>query len=222
MYLINVTWQPRRVDWNALEQWWLHCTSQWGHYMLLIECVYCVAITCKMTEWGEQQIYIKFCFKLEHSSAEAIRMIQKPSAMGNWWWAASSGQHARWYTSHLWQFFGETSNHPGDSAPLHSDLVPHDFWLFPKLKSPLKGKRLQTLSEILLSVMVQLMVMGRNYLRSQGANVEGNWDNIVLCMMFPVSCIFFNKCLFFSYYMAGYLWTDYLHTHDVLRAKSWE
>ena len=58
--------------------------------------------------------------------------------------------------------------------PYSPDLVPCDFWLFPKLKSLLKGKRLQTLSEILLSVMGQLMVMGGNYLRSQGANVEGN------------------------------------------------
>ena len=39
-----------------------------------------------------------------------------------------------------------------------------------------------------------------NCVRSQGA-----WDIIVLCTMFPVSCIFFNKCLQFSYYMAGYL-----------------
>ena len=29
-----------------------------------------------------------------------------------------------------------------------SDLAPHDFWLFPKLKSPLKGKRFQTFYEI--------------------------------------------------------------------------
>ena len=28
------------------------------------------------------------------------------------------------------------------------DLVPCDFWLFPKLKSPLKGKRFQTINEI--------------------------------------------------------------------------
>ena len=39
------------------------------------------------------------------------------------------------------EFFGKTSNHPGDSAPCSPDLVPCDSWLFPKLKSPLKGKR---------------------------------------------------------------------------------
>ena len=36
-----------------------------------------------------------------------------------------------------------------------------------------------------------------NCVRSQGAYFEGNWGIIVLCTMFFVSCIFFNKCLFF-------------------------
>ena len=41
------------------------------------EHVYCVANTFKMTEGVEQRICIKFCVKLEHSSSETIRMIQK-------------------------------------------------------------------------------------------------------------------------------------------------
>ena len=44
-----------------------------------------------------------------------------------------------------------------------------------------------------------------NYVRSQGAFFEGAWGVIVLCTMFLVSCVFFNKCLYFSYYMPGYL-----------------
>ena len=52
--------------------------------MPLSEHVYCVAITLKMTERVEQQICIKFCIKLEHSSVEIIHMIQKSAAMGNW------------------------------------------------------------------------------------------------------------------------------------------
>ena len=44
-----------------------------------------------------------------------------------------------------------------------------------------------------------------NCVWSQGAYFEGDWGVIVLCAMFLVSCIFFNKCLYFSYYMAGYL-----------------
>ena len=33
-------------------------------------------------------------------------------------------------------------------APYSPDLVSCDFWLFPKLKSPLKGKSFQTIDEI--------------------------------------------------------------------------
>ena len=46
---------------------------------------------------------------------------------------------------------------------------------------------------------------GENYMRSQGAYFKGDWGVIVLCTVFLVSRIFFNKCLYFSYYMAGYL-----------------
>ena len=45
--------------------------------MLLSEHVYCVAVTFKMTEQVEQQIFIAFCVKLEHSSEGDIQMIQK-------------------------------------------------------------------------------------------------------------------------------------------------
>ena len=46
-------------------------------------------------------------------------------------------------------------------APYSPDLVPCDFWLFPRLKSPLKGKRFQTTSESQENMMGQLMVIGR-------------------------------------------------------------
>ena len=76
-------------EWTGMsmcEQWWLHCTGQWGWEMPLSEPVYCVAITFKMTEQVEQWICIKLCIKLEHSSMETIRMIQKAAAMGNCDW----------------------------------------------------------------------------------------------------------------------------------------
>ena len=43
----------------------------------------------------------------------------------------------------------------------NSDLVPCNFWLFPKLKLPLKGKRFHTINEIQENMMGQLMVIGR-------------------------------------------------------------
>ena len=45
--------------------------------------------------------------------------------------------------------------------PYSPDLVPCDFWLFPKLKSPLKGKRFQTVNEIQENTTGKLMVTER-------------------------------------------------------------
>ena len=45
--------------------------------------------------------------------------------------------------------------------PYSQGLVPCDFWLFLKLKSPLKGKRFQTTYEIQKNTMGQLMVIRR-------------------------------------------------------------
>ena len=53
------------------EQWGLHCASQWGREIPLSEHVYCHI----QNNWVSK-ICIKFCVQLEHSSAEAIRMIQ--------------------------------------------------------------------------------------------------------------------------------------------------
>ena len=53
------------------------------------------------------------------------------------------------------------------------DLVPYDFWLFPKLKSPLKEKRFQTTDEIQENTTGQLMDW-ENCVRPQGAYFEGD------------------------------------------------
>ena len=104
------------------EPWQFHCTSQWGQQTLWSEHLYCVAIAFKMTEWVEQWICIKFCVKLEHSSVETIRMIQKAATMGNWWFILIT----RPLMHHIaGRVFSETSNHPGDSAPSIAQIWQH-------------------------------------------------------------------------------------------------
>ena len=81
------------------------------------------------------------------------------------------------------------------------------------------GKRFQTICEIQENTTRQLMVIPtkdfaecfeqwkRHWeicVRSQGAYFEGDWGVIVLCTMFLVSYVFFNKCLYFSLCTAGY------------------
>ena len=165
------------------EQWRLHCTSQWGgrHHWV---CALC-GCAFKMTDWEEQQICLKCCIKLEHSSMESIWIAQKATAMGNWLLTASSGQHTHsCITSHT-QFFCEISTKP----PYHPDLTPCSFGLVPKLKSPLKEKRFQTVNEIQENTIEQLMVNGKACMRSKGAYFEGDWSVIVLCTKFLVSCL---------------------------------
>ena len=111
--------------------------------MPLSEHGYCVVITFKMTEQVEQKICIQYCVKLEHSSTETIQMIQKATGRGNWWLEASSPECATHASCLMAEFFGETSNYL-----YRPDLVPCNFWLFPKLKSPLKGGRFQIIDEI--------------------------------------------------------------------------
>ena len=156
-----------------------------------------------MTEHVGQWICIRFCVKPEHSSMETIQMIQKDAAVGTWWWAASSQQRAHSCITSRAEFFGETSNHPDDSAPLQSRFGTLDFWLFPKLKSPLKEKRFQTVDEIQENTkwgswwqLGELCEVPR-YLLWRGLRHH--------CPLYNVSCIFFNKCLYFSHYIAGYL-----------------
>ena len=66
-------------------------------------------------------------------------------------------------------FFGKTSNHPGDLA----DLVHCDFWLFPKLKPPLKAKRFQTIDEIQENIMGQFMAIGITVWCPKVSNLKG-------------------------------------------------
>ena len=75
-------------------------------------------------------------------------MIQKAVATGNWWVAASSGQcTCSCITSHA-ELFATFQITQVTQTPYSPNLVPWEFWLFPKLKSPVKGKRFQTINEI--------------------------------------------------------------------------
>ena len=55
-------------------------------------------------------------------------------AMGNWWLAVSSRQHDHSRIMSHAEIFGETSNHPGDSAPLQPRFGALRLLAFPKTK----------------------------------------------------------------------------------------
>ena len=92
---------------------------------------------------------------------------------------------------------------------------------FPKLKSPLKGKRFQTIDQIQENTTGQLMSIPtkdfaecfeqwkrcwENWVRSQGAYFERDLGVIDLCAMFLVSCSI-NVSIFHSTWLNSF-WTD--------------
>ena len=84
------------------------------------------------------------------------------------------------------------------------DFLSCDFWLFPKLKSPLKGKRFQTANEIQENMMGQLRVTGRTVWGPMVPTLKGAEVSLtyVQCFLYLVSS---SLNIYFSYYMAGYL-----------------
>ena len=90
-------------------------------------------------------------------------------------------------------------------TPYSPDLASWFFWLFPKLKSPLKGKRFQTIDEIQGKYDGAADGDWENSVRSQGVYFEGDWGIVVLCTMFLVSYIFFNKCLSLFFILHGWI-----------------
>ena len=79
---------------------------------------------------------------------ETFRMIQRPQlwATGDW---QLHHDNVPTYTPHLVQTFLVKHEILQVTQPFCSlDLGPYEFWLFPKLKSPLKGKRFQNADEI--------------------------------------------------------------------------
>ena len=125
------------------------------------ELVYSVAVSFKMTEQAEQQICIRFCVNLEHSPHRNYSDDSEGRS-----YATGDGQlphnNMPTPTSHLVQgFFVKHLITQVTQAPYSPDLSPYHFWLFSKLKAPLKGKRFQIVDEIQENMMGQLMSIGR-------------------------------------------------------------
>ena len=160
--------------------------------MPLSEQVYCVSLTFKMTEQVEQLICNKFCIKLEHSSGETIWMIQKTAARGNWWLTASSWQRTcSWVTSPT-EAFGETSNHPCESASLQPRFG--TLWLLAFPKTKITFEREENSYHQWDSGKYNGAADGdwENCVRFQGAYFQGDWGVIVLCKMCLLSSINFS------------------------------
>ena len=144
-----------------------------------------MVISFKMTILVEQWVCTKFCIKLEHSSTEAIWMIQKATAMGNCFITTTCPlmHHVSCRVLAKHQITQVTK------PRYSSDLVPYDFWLFSKLKSPLKGNRFRIVAESQENMLGQLMVIGRTVWGSKVPTLKGTQVALsyIQCFLYPIS-----------------------------------
>ena len=154
--------QPRRMDWNVHVLTMMTSLHQSVRPVDTVEwaCVLC-GIMFKMNEGIQQRICIKFCIRLEPSSVKTIGMVQKATAMGNWWLAALSRQCARSCITSPAEFFEKHQITQVTQHLYRPELAPCNLRLFPKLKSLLKEKRFQTINKIQENITGQLMMIGR-------------------------------------------------------------
>ena len=120
---------------------------------------------------------------------ETIQIIQKASAMGNWWLTASSRQCASSssITSHA-DCFGETSNHPGDSAPLQPRFGDLWFLAFLQTKTTFEIEEISDCQWDSGKYEGASNGSWENCVRSQGAYFEGTEASLsyVQCFLYLV------------------------------------
>ena len=153
-----------------------------------------------------EQHQILLCLQLEHFSKETVWVIQKAAAMGNWWAATSSWQHARSCITLLQNFWRHQITQVTQLS-YSPDLAPWDFWLFQKLKSPLKGRDFRPSMRFRKIWQGSWWQLGE-LCESQGAYFDGAWGVVVLCTMFLRS-FSVNVSIFHSMWLNTF-WTDFI------------
>ena len=140
-------------------------------------------------------------------------MTEKVTAVGSRWLAASSQKCTCSCITSCVEFFGKTSNHPGDSAPYSPDLALCSFWLFPKWKSPLKGRSFQTINKIQETMTRQLMATGRTVWGDKVPTVKGTEMSLsyVQCFLYLRSSSI-NVSIFHSTWLDTF-WTDCMYIY---------
>ena len=164
-----------------------------------------------------QTINKEHYLKVLHQLREAI-----------WWkwpqvWATADWQlhhdSVPAHASRLMQFFGETSNHTGDSAPLQSRFGA--LWLldFPKTKITFEREEFSDYRWESGEYNRAADGVWKNCVRFQGAHFEGEWDVIVLCTMFLVSYTFSINVSISHIICLNTFWTDLMYSRIVLSFK---
>ena len=118
--------------------------------------------------------------------------------------------------------FWQNIKSPRWLSPKYSpDLAPCNFWVFPKLKSALIGKRFQTVNEIQENTTGQLMLIGRTVWGPKVPTLKGtevSWS-YVQCFLYLTSSLI-NVSIFHSTWLATF-WTDLILLKWRSRQPGW-
>ena len=161
----------------------------------------------------------KWLSKLSNESASnfALSLNIPPWKLFGWFrrpqlWATGDWQHQDnmpTHASHRVQgFLAKHQITEVTQPPYSPDLASWDFWLFPKLTSPLMGKRFQTVDEIQENTMGQLMAIGRTVWGPKVPTLKGtepsfSYVQCFLYLVFPS----INVSIMHSTWMDTF-WTD--------------
>ena len=176
------------------EQWWLYCTSQCGGRCFGVIMCTVWPLHSKWLSKQSNKSASTFALSLNITPQEQLGCFRRPQL-----WATGDCHFHHCstptHTSHLVKsYFVKHQITQVTQPPDSPDLEPCDFWLSPKPKSPLKGKRFQIIDESQENTMGQLMAIGRTM---WGPKVPTLKETEVSLSSYEVSCIFFNKCLYF-------------------------
>ena len=170
--------------------------------MLLRENVYSVAVTFKMTDGVEQQIHSNFALSFNIPPRKLLRWFRRLQLWATGDWQLHQTTHPP--MSHiLCKVFWQNMKPLRWLSPLQPTFGA--LWLLALPKIKITFEREEISDHWWNSGKYNGTGDGdlENCVRFQGAYVEGDWGITVLCTMFLISCIFFHKCLYFSYYKAG-------------------
>ena len=121
-------------------------------------------------------------------------------------WAAKTWQlhhdNALAHSSHLIQGFLAKHNIPlNRQVPYSPDMAPCDFWLFPKMKMPLKGTQFESREDIMRNATAQLDMIPQEAFQKCFQQWQDRWKKFVhyketTLKGIRVSDIKINNCIF--------------------------
>jgi len=125
-------------------------------------------------ETVNKEFYLKVMKRLR----EAVQR-KRPEAWTNKTWMLHHDNAPAHASLIIHEFLAKQDTIVMPQPPYSPDLAPADFFLFPKLKSTLKGRRFQTIEEIKENSLQDLCVILQNTFQDTFQNWEKCWERCI-------------------------------------------